>query len=322
MRTLELIAFLLTALHCGSECWSHSETENQNTAGKGSHQLGPQRELEDGKCNGMGGNVLPTEQCTGVDEGKSKESDNTNFGVIERPDDSSVQESVFSFATSTVSSMFSHAKSKIYSGAANVTSDFAEKVREVFHEEMYGFLETLLGKARDVLFSPGELHVCRISLQCLRCVLVLSGTVFYSLGRKALTIFLLLLCVLFSYIFFKFFSLLFILAFNCAMFLTHHFMGPEWIFSQLIWAGGYMVRIFHLMVVHPYITSAVIVITFFASIVIPIVRWTTRRNPEQRIEEIESSLGILLEKIQRIESRQEEMLSILREMNRSRTNSP
>jgi len=156
----------------------------------------------------------------------------------------------------------------------------------------------------------------------LRCVLVLSGTVFYSLGRKALTIFLLLLCILFSYIFFKFFSLLFILAFNCAMFLTHHFMGPEWIFSQLIWAGGYMVRIFHLMVAYPYITSAVIVITFFASIVIPIVRWTTRRNPEQRIEEIESSLGILLEKIQRIESRQEEMLSILREMNRSRTNSP
>ena len=76
------------------------------------------------------------------------------------------------------------------------------------------------------------------------------------------------------------------------------------------------------MVAHPYITSTVIVVTFLASIVIPIVRWLTRKRPEQRIEEIERCLGCLLEKIQKIESRQEEMLSILRDMNPSRTNSP
>ena len=172
MRTLELIAFLLVALHRGSECWSHSGTESHHTAEQGPHQLGPDRTQENGKCNGMGGNYLPIEQCTGVenlegqDEGHSKESD-MKFGVIERPDDSSDKESVFSFATSTVSSMFSHAKRKIYSGAANVSSEFAEKVREVFHEEMYGFLETLLGKAGDMLFSPGELNLychCRISV--------------------------------------------------------------------------------------------------------------------------------------------------------------
>lgn len=164
MRNCELVVLLLTALACGPECWGlsqGSETESQDTQG---HRLGPDLELEEGKCNVLetGGNLVPEsklEHGGGLDEERGEE----NFGMIEKP----AQPSVLSLATS----MFSKAKSKIYNGASefaetaknkiydgatNVASDFAEKVREVFHEEMYGFLESLLGKVGDLVFSPGE----------------------------------------------------------------------------------------------------------------------------------------------------------------------
>lgn len=172
MRNCELVVLLLTALACGPECWSlsqDSETESQNTQGR---RLGPDLELEEGKCTVVetGGNLVPESKPDGELEhggGLDEERGEENFGMIEKPP----QPSALSLAASTVTHMFSKAKSKIYNGASefaetaknkiydgatNVASDFAEKVREVFHEEMYGFLESLLGKVGDLVFSPGE----------------------------------------------------------------------------------------------------------------------------------------------------------------------
>ena len=173
MRNCELIVLLLTTLACGPECWSLSQNSGTESRDTQEHRLGPDHELEEGKCNVIetGGNLLPdskpNEQL--VDHGGCPDEDGGEevFGIIEKP----VHQSALSFAAS----MFSKAKNKIYNSASNVASDFAEtakskiyngttyvasdfveKVREVFHEEMYGFLESLFGKVGDMIFSPGE----------------------------------------------------------------------------------------------------------------------------------------------------------------------
>ena len=167
-RNCELVVLLLTALACGPECWSlsqGSETESQDTQG---HRLGPDLELEEGKCSVVetGGNLVPESKPDGELEhggGLDEERGEENFGMIEKPAQPSalsLATSMFSKATSKIyngaSEFAETAKNKIYDGATNVASDFAEKVREVFHEEMYGFLESLLGKVGDLVFSPGE----------------------------------------------------------------------------------------------------------------------------------------------------------------------
>lgn len=166
MRNCELVVLLLTALACGPECWGlnqGSETESQDTQGR---RLGPDLELEEGKCNVLetGGNLVPESKPDGeLEHGGGLERGEENFGMIEKPAQPSalsLATSMFSKATSKIyngaSEFAEKAKNKIYDGATNVASDFAEKVREVFHEEMYGFLESLLGKVGDLVFSPGE----------------------------------------------------------------------------------------------------------------------------------------------------------------------
>ena len=176
MRNCELIVLLLTALACGPECWSLSKDGGTESHDTQEHRLGPDHELEEGKCNVFetGGNLLPESKPNEqLDHGGGPGEDGGEkvFEIIEKP----VHQSAFSFAASTVTHMFSKAtnkiyngasnvasdfaekaKSKIYNGATNVASDFAEKVREVFHEEMYGFLESLFGKVGDMIYSPGE----------------------------------------------------------------------------------------------------------------------------------------------------------------------
>ena len=146
------------------------------------------------------------------------------------------------------------------------------------------------------------------------------GTVLHSLSIKAMTVGLIILCIVFIYIFWNYFTLFFLMAFLCFVCLVHHFMGPKWIFLQLIWAGGYVYSILRLMMAHPYITSVAIVVLFLASIIIPIVRWTTMRTSKQRIEKIERNVHSLIGMIERIEHRQEEMLQILQAMNPNRPN--
>ena len=146
------------------------------------------------------------------------------------------------------------------------------------------------------------------------------GTILHSLSIKAMTVGLVILCIVFIYIFWNYFTLFFLMAFICFVCLVHHFMGPKWIFLQLIWAGGYVYSILRLMWEHPYITSVAMVVVFLASIIIPIVRWTTMRTSEQRIKTIERNVHSLIEMVENIEHRQEEMLQILRAMNPNRPN--
>ena len=113
----------------------------------------------------------------------------------------------------------------------------------------------------------------------------------------------------------RFCRLLFILAFNCTILLCHNFFGPEWIFKKVYWIGSHAVPLVRIMVQHYYITSGAIVILFTYSSVMPIVHWFRRRTEKQKIEDMFNGIADLCERMNNIETRQEEMLRILRDLN-------
>ena len=52
----------------------------------------------------------------------------------------------------------------VYNKTANMTNNFTEKVREVFHEELYGFFEVMTQRFGDLLFSPGNAYIVCLCL--------------------------------------------------------------------------------------------------------------------------------------------------------------
>ena len=84
-------------------------------------------------------------------------------------------------------------------------------------------------------------------------------------------------------------------------------------------------RLLKVMVLHPYISSALIVYLFLSGIIIPIVRWTTRRATAHKIQHIElcvtdisgrfdTAVTDLKQRLQRVEENQKELLAILKTM--------
>lgn len=126
---------------------------------------------------------------------------------------------------------------------------------------------------------------------------------------------LIVLCIILSYIFWRFFSLLFIFAFNCSIFLCHHFFGPKWVFDQFFWITGYAFSFLNLMAQHYFITSGVIVFMFLYSVVIsPYLHWRARREERHRSEQMSVRIAELCLQVGEIEARQIEMLKILKEL--------
>ncbi len=70
----------------------------------------------------------------------------------------SMLSNIGSSVTGAFSSATDFVSRNIYNKAANVTQEFAEKVREVVHEELYGFVESLAMRSWNLLLSPG-IHV-------------------------------------------------------------------------------------------------------------------------------------------------------------------
>ena len=79
-----------------------------------------------------------------------------HFDLVEKE---SVPSSMLSKVGGSVTNVFSSASGyfsrKIYDKASNITQDFADKVRDVFHEELYKFFEASLKKVWDLLQNPG-----------------------------------------------------------------------------------------------------------------------------------------------------------------------
>ena len=90
-----------------------------------------------------------------VDENQEQSDTETEFALMKKDE----KKSMLSIFSDSVSGAFSQAsgyfKKKIYSKAANMTSDFTDKIREVFHEELYGFFGATAKKLGEIL-SPGK----------------------------------------------------------------------------------------------------------------------------------------------------------------------
>ena len=126
----------------------------------------------------------------------------------------------------------------------------------------------------------------------------------FYLGETAASISLILFSLLLSYIFLRFFSLLFVLAFLSMMFLLHQVIGPIVLYEWIFWAGGYLLQIAYFVAKHYYITSILIVVVFVYSTVMVVIRWSTQKSDRQLREEL---LACVLQQSVKIDELQKDL---------------
>lgn len=129
-----------------------------------------------------------------------------------------------------------------------------------------------------------------------------------AVGTTALSMTLVLLCTLLSYIFLRYFSLLFVLAFNCGVFLLHHFYGPEWLFGKLEWACEWLYWVLMLTIAHPYISAAIIVVLFLGNFLVQLYEREEQRSRKRQMDRIDSNVVDLKDAILALERRLERRL--------------
>ena len=157
MNSTHFLLLVLLELSCGSE----------GQFSLSGFKLGPDK--EDTACTTDG--CYPETQgftrprSLKVDEETHKDLDsNVNsdakgeFALVEKDENGSMLSKVSSSVSGAFSTASGYFKRTVYNKAANMTNDFAEKVREVFHEELYGFFEVMTKRFGDLLFSPGNAH--------------------------------------------------------------------------------------------------------------------------------------------------------------------
>ena len=172
-------------------------------------------------------------------------------------------------------------------------------------------------KRSNIFF--GVLAISRgIRCKSFHCSIIYTGTFLNSLAEIPMTIAIILLCFLLTYMVFLRFSVLFSLAFNCSIFLCHKLFGPRWIFDKLFWIGGVSFPILKFMARHYYITSVTIILIFVYTLVAPILRWSARRTARERRDIVFANIADLHERMGEIEERQQEILRILRDLDNER----
>ena len=136
-----------------------------------------------------------------------------------------------------------------------------------------------------------------------------------ALWHRLLIMGLIIICLLFSYIFWHLYlGILFILAFNCTMLILYKVLGPELVY-WLFWKGVVYVRYcFSYMLNHPYISAGGIMVIFSWSIYWTLKRWYIEYSRIEREERMETAIVSINTRLQKIEKRQEEMLHLLRKL--------
>ena len=136
-----------------------------------------------------------------------------------------------------------------------------------------------------------------------------------ALWYRFFIIVLIILCLLFSYIFWHLYlGILFILAFNCSVVILYKVLGADLLY-WLFWKGGvYVTYCLSYVVNHPYISAAVIVLIFSASIYWTLKRWYIEYSRVEREERMETAIVSINARLQKIEEQQEEMLHLLRKL--------
>lgn len=144
---------------------------------------------------------------------------------------------------------------------------------------------------------------------------IITGATLYYLGQTAMTISIVLICLLLTYPMLYYCSLLFIIAFYASVFLLHQMFGPRWIFDYLFCLAGYVWIILKLFMRHYYISAVLVVVVFVYSILIPMIRWCTQRSRRQQFE---MTVLDLSRRMNVLENNQNEMLKILRRLDSTR----
>ena len=208
----------------------------------------------------------------------------------------------------------------------NTTAEYAEKVRYVFREEFSNFLAYFLWESSAVTTPASGKNIAH----CIRVAMILDNSSpaitshiadsLYQRLQKAvwhrfLIIGLIIICLLFSYIFWHLYlGILFILAFNCTMLILYKVLGPELVY-WLFWKGVVYVRYcLSYVISHPYISAAVIVVIFSWSIYWTLKRWYIEYSRVEREERMETAIVSINTRLQKIEEQQEEMLHLLRKL--------
>ncbi len=145
-----------------------------------------------------------------------------------------------------------------------------------------------------------------------------TGATLYYLGQAAMTIVLVVICLLLSYVFLFRVSIFVILGGNASVYLVHQFMGPQWIFDWIFIGLSQFTWLLHMTYRHPYIASVCLVALFVYFIVFPIVRMWTERGPEQRVHDLEHLVLDISRRLGEMEESHEEMLNILRRLDTNR----
>lgn len=116
-----------------------------NTA---SGSLGPDRSEDE--CTESSSCPSTSEHECVADEEKG------DYELVEVNDDESgLLSQLYSIGSNSVATVYRTAKKNIYDNGANLVNDFADKVREIVHEEIYTFLQSTMNSLGDALLTPG-----------------------------------------------------------------------------------------------------------------------------------------------------------------------
>ena len=145
-------------------------------------ELGPES-AQNGKCTrednhcyettsgGLYSEQTNKQHSSNDDRDSQSDSENT-YEVAEVSDDKpGFFSSVYNVASSGLSTVYRSAKTakdNVYDKAANMTSDFADTVRNVLHQEVYSLLETIytsLGKAFNTPGMSSCIYMCCITIR-------------------------------------------------------------------------------------------------------------------------------------------------------------
>ncbi len=100
----------------------------------------------------------PSEGCDD-DEDEDLKGHDFDLSVVDKEE--GVLSQLYNIASSGVSTVYTTAKENIYDNGARLIMNFSKIVREIVHEELYVFLQTVLSSLGNSLLTPGTCSVLR-----------------------------------------------------------------------------------------------------------------------------------------------------------------
>ena len=103
----------------------------------------------------------------------------------------------------------------------------------------------------------------------------------FEFGITAMTVALILLCLLLNYFFLTFLSLISIVLFDCFVILLHYFLGPKVIFEYIYILSWYLSGFLLFIYRHPYLFCFLVLCMSFGYPLFSFYRFMARRNEKK-----------------------------------------